>query len=56
MGTLALHDKNGVRRIVIFRSLALDRVLVAIIAGTEQPNPISIGTTERPDKPIFLIS
>ena len=37
--------------IVIFRSRSLDSVLVAIIAGTEQPNPTSIGTKLLPEKP-----
>ncbi|CDD04465.1 putative uncharacterized protein PH1206 [Ruminococcus sp. CAG:382] len=31
-----------------------ESVLVAIIAGTEQPKPISMGTIDRPDKPSFL--
>ena len=53
MGSLALQLIKGVSRIVIFRSRSLDSVLVAIIAGTEHPNPISIGTKLRPDSPIF---
>ena len=36
---------------VILRSRSLDTVLVAIIAGTVQPKPISIGTKLRPDRP-----
>ena len=38
---------------VIFLSLSEESVLVAMIAGTEHPKPISIGTKLRPDKPIF---
>ena len=41
---------------VILRSLSLDRVRVAIMAGTEHPKPISIGTKLRPERPIFLRS
>jgi hypothetical protein len=41
---------------VIFLSRSLGRVRVAIIAGTEQPKPISIGTKDRPESPIFLRS
>ena len=47
---------NGVSTMVIFRSRSLDRVRVDIIAGTLHPNPISIGTKERPDSPIFRSS
>lgn len=36
------------------RSRSLESVLVAIIAGTEQPNPISIGTKLLPERPSFL--
>ena len=46
----------GVSRIVIFRSLSLGSVLVAITAGTVQPKPISIGTMLLPESPIFLSS
>ena len=41
---------------VIFRSRSLGSVLVDMIAGTVQPNPISIGTMLLPDRPIFLSS
>ena len=44
------------RIMVILRSRSLARVRVAIMAGTLQPNPISIGTNEEPDRPIFLSS
>ncbi|MPN11431.1 hypothetical protein SDC9_158732 [bioreactor metagenome] len=38
---------------VIIRSRSLVKFRVDIIAGTEQPTPQSIGTTEHPDKPIL---
>ena len=44
------------RRIVIFLSRSDASVLVDIIAGTEQPKPISIGTKLLPERPIFLSS
>ena len=47
---------NGISRMVILLSLSLGRVLVDMMAGTEQPKPISIGTILRPDRPIFLKS
>ena len=43
---------NGVSRIVILRSRSLERVRVAMMAGTEQPKPISIGTKLRPESPM----
>jgi hypothetical protein len=53
MGSFALQLINGVRRIVIFLSRALDSVRVAIIAGTLQPKPTRTGTKLLPDKPIL---
>ena len=41
---------------VIFRSRSEDTVRVAMMAGTEQPKPISSGTMLRPDRPIFRSS
>ena len=38
---------------VICRSRLLDRVLVDMMAGTEQPKPMSMGTKLLPDRPIF---
>ena len=38
---------------VILRSRSLDNVRVAMIAGTEQPKPINIGTMLRPERPIL---
>ena len=53
IGSFALHDMKGTRRIVIRLSLVLERVRADIIAGTEHPKPISIGTNERPERPIL---
>ena len=44
---------NGVRSIVILRSLSLGSVRVAMTAGTVQPKPMSIGTMLRPESPIL---
>ena len=38
---------------VIFRSRSEDTVRVAMMAGTEQPKPMSMGTMLRPERPIF---
>ena len=38
---------------VILRSRSLDTVRVAMMAGTEQPKPMSMGTKLRPDRPIL---
>ena len=43
---------NGTNIMVILRSRSEGRVRVDIIAGTEQPNPINIGTKLRPDRPM----
>ena len=53
MGIFAEQLMYGVSRIVILRSRSLDTVRVAMIAGTEQPKPMSIGTMLRPERPIF---
>ena len=47
---------NGVSSMVIFLSRSLGIVLVAITAGTEQPNPMSSGTMLRPESPILRSS
>ena len=54
MGSFAVQDMNGVSRIVIFLSRSLGSVLVDITAGTVHPNPMSMGTMLRPERPIFL--
>ena len=41
---------------VIFRSRSEESVRVAMMAGTEQPKPMSMGTKLRPDRPIFRSS
>ena len=38
---------------VIFRSLSDGRVLDAMTPGTVHPKPTSIGTIERPERPIL---
>ena len=52
MGILAEQLINGMSSIVILRSRSDESVRVAIMAGTEQPKPMSIGTKLRPDKPM----
>src|SRR5574344_313231 len=54
IGNFAEQLINGVSRIVIFLSRSEGNVLLAITAGTVQPNPISIGTILRPESPIRL--
>ena len=56
MGSLAEQLINVVSRMVILRSRSLDRVRVAMMAGTEQPNPMSMGTKLRPESPMRRIS
>ena len=56
IGSLAEQLINGVRSMVILRSLSDGSVLLAITPGTVQPKPISIGTILLPDRPIFLSS
>ena len=56
MGSLALHEQKGVSKMVILRSRSLDRVRVAMMAGTLQPKPISMGTKLRPERPILRSS
>ena len=56
MGSFAVQLINGVKRIVIFRSLSDGSVLLAMTPGTVQPKPTSIGTMLLPDSPSFLRS
>ena len=56
IGIFAEQLIKGVSIMVILRSLSEGRVLVDIIAGTEHPKPISMGTKLRPDKPILRTS
>ncbi len=51
MGSFALQLMNGTSRMVILRSRSLESVREAMIAGTEQPKPVSMGTKLRPDSP-----
>ena len=56
IGSLAVQLIKGVSIMVILRSLAEGRVLLAMTPGTVHPNPISIGTMLLPESPIFLKS
>ena len=51
MGSLAEHDINGVMRIVLSRSFRLSSARVAMMAGTVQPKPSSIGRNAFPESP-----
>lgn len=53
IGIFAEQLIYGVSIIVILRSRSDETVRVAIIAGTEQPKPMSMGTMLRPERPIF---
>ena len=53
-GILAEHDMNGTINIVINLSFSFSMVLVAIIPGTPQPNPKSIGMNALPCNPTNL--
>ena len=50
---VATLSQAGVSKIVIFLSRLEESVRVAIMAGTVQPKPLSIGTKLRPESPIF---
>ena len=52
MGIFAEQLINGMSSMVIFRSRSDESVRVAMMAGTEQPKPMSIGTKLRPDRPM----
>ena len=52
MGSLAEQLMKGVSRMVIFRSRSLERVRVAMMAGTLHPKPMSMGTKLRPESPM----
>ena len=48
-------EEGGVTRIVFSRSLRCSSARDAMIAGTEHPNPSSIGRKALPDRPRWLI-
>ena len=50
-GSLAEQLMKGVSMTVILRSCSEGSVRVDMIAGTEQPNPMSMGTKLRPERP-----
>ena len=47
---------NGMAIIVMIRSLGFSSVLVAMMAGTPHPKPVSRGMNDLPCKPILCIS
>ena len=51
IGSLALHGMKVVVMIVIRRSFSLSIVRLAMMPGTPQPVPISIGIKDLPDNP-----
>ena len=53
IGIFAEQLIYGVSIMVIFLSLSDETVRVAMMAGTEQPKPMSMGTKLRPERPIF---
>lgn len=52
----ALHDMNGMIRMVISRLLKLSIVRVAMMAGTLQPNPMTSGMNDLPCSPMRCIT
>ncbi len=54
IGSFAPQLKNGITLTVATLSFSSANVLVLIIAGTEQPNPIIIGINALPDSPNLL--
>ena len=50
-GSLAEQDTNGSSMIVMRRSFTFSIVRALMAAGTVQPNPISIGMNDLPDRP-----
>ena len=47
---------KGTSIVVILRSRSLESVRVAMIEGTQHPNPIRSGTMLLPERPIFRIA
>ena len=56
IGSLPAQDMNGMMAMVIIRLFLLSIARVAIIAGTLQPKPITIGMNDLPCRPILCIS
>ena len=54
-GIRPAHDISGIISIVISLLLGLSIVLVAITAGTLQPNPMIIGMNDFPCRPILCM-
>ena len=55
-GSLPEQDMNGIMAIVMSLLFRLSMERVAIIAGTLQPKPITIGIKDFPWSPILCIS
>ena len=53
MGILAEQGMKVVVIMVIFRSAGFSMVREAIMPGTPQPEPISMGMKDLPDRPNF---
>ena len=56
MGRRPAHDMKGTSAMVISRLLRLSMVRVAMMAGTLQPNPITMGMKLLPCRPRWCIS
>ena len=50
-GSLAEQDMKGISRMVMRRSFSFSMVRAPMMAGTEQPKPISIGIKALPLRP-----
>ena len=53
MGSLALQDIKGVISMVLNRSRLFSSAREAMIAGTVQPKPSSMGMNARPERPML---
>ena len=56
MGSFAVQLMNGMSRMVSFLSRSLESVRLDMTAGTEQPNPMSMGTMLLPERPTLRSS
>ena len=55
-GSLAEQDMKGMRRMVMRRSFSFSMVRAPMMAGTEQPKPMSMGIKAFPERPKRLKS
>ena len=56
MGSRPAQDMNGMMAMVISRLFRLSMERVAMMAGTLQPKPITMGMNDLPCRPIRCIS